>query len=334
MRNTIGSALLFTTAFNLAVAQSASTGSGQAYPAQLYPVRPVRLIIPLQPGSASNDILGRALAQRLSESLGQQIVADYRPGAAGTLGTAIAAKSPPDGYTLLLGYTSSIMIGPILLPNAGFNSLNDLAPIARFAVVPYVAVVHPSLPATHLKALVALAKARPGQINCASAGTGGLPHLAAELFKLAANVDIVHVPYRSAATAHTDLLGGHVQMEFTGISGVAPSIKAGRLRALAVTALRRSALLPEVVTAGEAGFPMLDVTSSLGVLAPANTPVSIVRRLHDEIAKIVNGADMRNFIVSQGAEPALMDATEFAAHIRVESAKWARVIKAANIKPE
>src|SRR5262245_20665670 len=265
--------------------------------AQTYPVKPVRLIFPLVPGSASNDVLGRALAQRLSESLGQQIVADYRPGAAGTIGSAIAAKSPADGYTLLIGYTSSIMIGPTLLPGAGFNPVTDLAPIVRYAVVPYISVVHPSLPATNLKALVALAKARPGQINFASAGTGGLPHLAGELFRLTANVDIVHVPYRGAATAHTDLLGGHVQMQFTGISGVAPSIKAGKLRALAVTTAKRSALLPEVATVAESGFPTLDVSSSLGVVAPANTPVPVVRRLHEEIAKIVSGADMTSFIV-------------------------------------
>ena len=154
------------------------------------------------------------------------------------------------------------------------------------------------------------------------------------MFKLIANVDIVHVPYRGAATAHTDLLGGHVQMQFTGISGVAPSVKAGKLRALAVTTTQRSELLPEVATAGESGFPTLDVSSSLGVLAPANTPLAIVRRLHDEIAKIVSGADMKNFILRQGAEPALMDPAEFGAHIKAESAKWARVIKAANIKPE
>ena len=163
---------------------------------------------------------------------------------------------------------------------------------------------------------------------------GGLPHLAAELFKLTAKVDIVHVPYKAAASAHTDLIGGHVQMQFTGISGVAPSVKAGKLRAIAVTTTKRSALLPEVATAAESGFPTLDVSSSLGVLAPANTPVAIVRRLHDEIAKTVNGADMKNFILSQGAEPALMDPAEFGAHIKAEIGKWARVIKAANIKPE
>ncbi len=317
-------ALLVCANFNLAAAQS-------------YPIKPVRLIFPLNPGSSSNDILGRALAQRLSDTLGQSFVADYRPGAAGALGAAIAAKSAPDGYTLLVGYTSSIMISPTLLAGgagAGFNPVTDLAPISRFAVVPYIAVVHPSVPATDLAALVTLAKRRPGQLNFASAGTGGLPHLAAELFKLNTGIDIVHVPYRSAATAHTDLLGGHVQMQFTGISGVAPSIKAGRLRALAVTTARRSALLPDVVTVGEAGFSALDVISSLGLLAPANTPSPVLRRLHDEIANIVNSADMKSFILRQGAEPALMDAAEFAAHIKVEISKWARVIKATGIKPE
>src|SRR5262245_10463581 len=307
--------LLLTAACNFAAAQS-------------YPVKPVRLIFPLQAGSVSNDILGRALAQRLSDSLGQPIVADYRPGAAGTIGGAAAAKAAPDGYKLLIGYTSPVMISPTLLPNPGFNPVTAPAPIARFAVVPYVAIVHPSLPATNLKELVALAKARPGLINCASAGTGGLPHLAAELFKLTAKVDIVHVPYKGAAGAHTDLLGGHVQMQFTGISGVVSSIRAGKLRALAVTAPKRSELLPEVPTAGDSGFPGLDATSSLGVVAPANTPPPIVRRLHEEIARIVNGADMKNFIASQGAEPALMDPAEFGAHIKAEVAKWGRVIKA------
>ncbi len=315
------SALLFTIAFNLAAAQA-------------YPVKPVRLIIPLNPGSSSNDILSRALAQRLSDALGQSFVTDYRPGAAGTVGAAIAAKAAPDGYTLLIGYTSSIMIGPVLLKSAGFNPVTDLAPIARFAVIPYVIVIHPSLPATNLQALVALAKARPGQITYASGGTGGLPHLAVELFKQAANIDMLHVPYKSSAIAHIDLLGGHVQMEFSGISGVAQSIKAGKLRALAIAAPKRSELLPDVVTTAEAGYPALEVTSSVGIVAPANTPAFIVRRLNDEIVKSVKGADMRNFIISQGAEPALMDPAEFAAHIKAETEKWARVIKAANIKPD
>ena len=314
--------LMMGAAFNMAAAQP-------------YPIKPIRLIFPLNPGSSSNDILGRALAQRLTDTLGQSFVADYRPGAAGALGAAVAAKSAPDGYTLLVGYTSSIMISPTLLGGgAGFNPVTDLAPIARIAVVPYIAVVHPSVPATDLAALVALAKQRPGQLNFASAGTGGLPHLAAELFKLNTGVNIVHVPYRSAATAHTDLLGGHVQMEFTGISGVAPSVKVGRLRALAVTTPRRSALLPDVVTTAEAGFPALEVSSSLGLLAPANTPSPIVRRLHDEIATIVNSADMKNFILRQGAEPALMDPAGFGAHIKDEISKWARVIKATGVKPE
>ena len=181
----ICSALLFTAAFNLALAQS-------------YPVKPLRLVFPLVPGSVSNDILGRALAQRLSESLGQQVVADYRPGAAGTIGGAFAAKSAPDGYTLLIGYTSSIMISPTLLQGAGFNPVIDLAPIARFAVVPYLAIVHPSLPATNLKALVALAKARPGQINCASAGAGGLPLVVHEPLRPRQSVVVANWPARAS----------------------------------------------------------------------------------------------------------------------------------------
>jgi tripartite-type tricarboxylate transporter receptor subunit TctC len=286
------------------------------------------------PGSASNDILGRALAQRLSESLGQPIVADYRPGAAGNIGSALAAKAAPDGYTLLIGYTSSIMISPTLHPSPDYHPLTDLAPIARFAIIPYVLVVHPSVPATNLNELIALAKARPGQLNFASSGSGGLPHLAGELFKMNAHVDLVHVPYKGAALAANDLLGGHVQLSFSGITGLAPSIKAGKVRAIAVTTLQRSALLPQVATAHESGLPGFDVSSGLGILAPARTPALIVRRLYDEIAKVVNGADMKSFIPSQGAEPALMDPLQFGGYIKTELAKWARVIAAANVKPE
>ena len=302
--------------------------------AQAYPAKPIRLIMPLVAGSASNDILGRALAQRVSESLGQPVVVDYRPGAAGNIGSSLAAKAPPDGYTLLIGYTSSIMISPILHPSADYHPLTDLAPIARFATVPYVVVAHPSVPATNLKELIALARARPGELHVASAGSGSLPHLAAELFKMITKVDIVHVPYKGAAPAANDLIGGHVQLSFSGITGIAPSIKAGKLRALAVTMPKRSALLPDVPTSAESGLPGFEVTSSLGILAPAKTPATIVRRLYDEIAKIVNGADMKRFIHIQGAEPALMDAAQFAEHIKTEAAKWASVIKTANVKAD
>jgi len=301
---------------------------------QAYPDKSIRLIFPLVAGSSSNDILGRALARRLSDALGKPIVADYRPGTAGNTGSIIAARAVPDGYTLLVGYTSAIMISPILNPSPDYHPVKDLAPIAHFAAVPYALVVHPSVPATTLKELIALAQARPGQLNFASAGTGGLPHLAGEYFKLLTRVDIVHIPYKGGAPAHTDLLGGHVQLSFSGITGLASAIKAGKLRAIAALSMKRSAFLPELVTAHEAGLTGMDVVSGLGLLAPAGTPSAIMERLHAEIAKIVNGAEMQDFILKQGAEPALMDPAQFGAHIKAELAKWGKVVKAANLKPE
>jgi len=302
--------------------------------AQSYPSKPIRLIMPLAPGSSSNDILGRALALRLSELLGQSFVMDYRPGAAGNLGSAIAAKAAPDGYTLLIGYTSATMISPIVYPNSGYDPVTDLAAIARVAIVPYVIVAHPSLQAGTVKELIELAKARPGQINYASAGSGGLPNLAAELFKMTAHADIVHVPYKGGALAANDLLGGHVQLYFTGITGMAPFIKAGRLRGIAVTTLQRSALLPWLPTVDESGLPGYDVSSALGLLAPGRTPRPIIQLLYDATAKVVGGEDMKSYIVSQGAEPALMDPARFGAFIKAELAKWTRVVRAANVKAD
>lgn len=313
------------------VASGLATGSGIAL-AQAYPTKPIRLIFPLVPGSSSNDILGPALTRRLSESIGQPIVADYRPGAAGNTGSAIAAKATPDGYTLLIGYTSSIMISPIVNPSPEYHPVTHLAPIAHFASVPYVVIVHPSVPATSLKELIAHAQARPGQLNFASAGTGGLPHLAGEYFRMLTGVDIVHVPYKGGAPAHSDLIGGHVQLSFSGITGTVTAIKAGKLRALAMATSMRSPLLPDVPTAQEAGLPGFDVVSGLGLLAPARTPPAILARLHGEIAKIVSGADMQDFIRKQGAVPTLMDPARFGAHIEAELEKWARVAKAAKLK--
>lgn len=302
--------------------------------AQSYPLKPIRLIMPLAPGSSSNDILGRALAQRLSEALGQSIVMDYRPGAAGNIGSVIAAKAAPDGYTLLLGYTSATMISPTVYQSPGYDPVTDLAPIVRVAIVPYAIVAHPSVPAVGVKDLIALAKARPGQLNYASSGSGGLPNLAAELFKMMAQVDITHVSYKGGALAANDLIGGHVQLYFTGITGMAPLIKTGRLRAIAVTTLARSPLMPALPTVHESGVPGYDVSSAFGLLAPGKTSRTIVQRLYDETAKVVGGPEMKSFIVSQGAEPALMDPSQFGGFIKSELAKWARVIKAANVKAE
>jgi tripartite-type tricarboxylate transporter receptor subunit TctC len=306
----------------------------QGAAAQSYPAKPIRLIFPLSPGASSNDILGRALALRLSDSLGQSVVADYRPGAAGLIGSAFAAKAPPDGYTLLIGYTSSIMIGPSVYSNPGFDPITDLAPVVRIATVPYVIAAHASLPAKSVKELVALAKARPGEIIYATSGSGSLSNLAAELFKTAAHVNMRGVHYKAAAPAANDLLGGHVQLHFTGLTSATSHLRSGRLRIIAVTTQQRSALLPAVPTVHESGLSGYNVGSTLGILAPVRTPQAIVQRLYEETAKIVNGADMKNFMLTNGAEPALLDPGQFGDHIRSEIVKWARVVKAARVKAD
>lgn len=302
--------------------------------AQSYPTRPIRLIFPFAAGASSNDILGRALAQHLSDALGQQIVVDNRPGASGNIGSEMVAKSAPDGYSLVLGFPSSLAISPSVYAKLGYDPVKDLAPIARFAMIPYMLVVNPSVPAANIKELIALAKARPGQLNYASAGSGGLPHLAGELLKITAQIDMVHVPYKGAALAAVDLVGGHVQLYFTGITSVLSLTKTGKLRVIAVTSLNRSPLLPDVPTANESGLVGFDVGSWVGVLAPAKTSKPVIQRLYYEIAKIVNTPDMKNFILGQGAEPALMDPAQFGAYLKAEIAKWATVVKAANVKPD
>lgn len=304
----------------------------QVASAQSYPARPIRIIFPFAAGASSNDILGRALALRLSDALKQQLVVDNRPGATGTIGSEMAARSAPDGYSLLLGYTGSLAISPSVYPKLGYDPVKDLAPVARFAVIPYVLVVNPSVPAASIKDLIALAKARPGQLNFASSGNGSLPHLSGELLKITAQIDMVHVPYKGGALAATDVVGGQVQVYFSGITSMAPLIKAGKLRAIATTTLNRSSLLADVPTANESGLPGFDVSSWVGVLAPAKTPEPVIGRLHNEIAKIVNAPDMKNFILSQGAEPVLMGPAQFGASLKAEIVKWAKVVKAANVK--
>ncbi len=302
--------------------------------AQAYPSKPIRLVLPVSAGSSSNDILGRALAQRLSEALGQQVVADNRPGASGNIGSQMVAKSAPDGYTLLLGYSSAQSVSPNVYKSMGYDPIKDLSPVAQFCVVPYVLVVNPAVAANNLKELIALAKSRPGQLNFASGGTGSTPHLAGELLKLVADIDIVHVPYKGGALAATDILGGHVQMYFSGITSMAPFIRTGKLRAIAVTTPVRSSLMPEIPTAHEAGLAGFEVSSWVGILTPARTPEPVVGRLYNEIAKIINSPDMKNFLLGQGAEPALMGPAKFGESMKAELAKWAKVVKAANIKPE
>ena len=300
--------------------------------AQNYPNRPIRLIVPYPPGSSTNDILGRALALRLSAALGQQVVVDTRSGASGNMGSELVAKSIPDGYTLLIGVAGPLAVGPSVYSKLGYNPITDLAPIAMYASVPYVFVVNPSLPVANVQELIALAKAKPGQLNFASSGNGGSPHLCGELFKVMAGIDIVHVPYQGAAIAMTDVLGGRVPIICTGATALSVHIKSGRVRPIGGAGLKRSPLMPDLPTISEQGLTGFEVNSWTGLLAPAKTPEPIIRRLYEAVAKIVNSDDMRNFLASVGAEPALMEPREFAAYLKADTAKWAKVVKAANLK--
>ena len=316
----------------LAAALALALFAGAA--AAAYPERPIRLVVPYPPGASTNDILGRALAVRLSARLGQQVVVDNRPGASGTLGSELVAKAQPDGYTLLVAVASPLSLGPSVYPKLGFDSVRDFAHVARVAAIPYAMVVNLGFPAKNVKELIALAKAKPGHINFASSGTGGTPHLCSELFKLQAGIDMTHVPYKGAGIATIDVVGGQVQMFCTGLTALTGLIKSGKVRALGIASLQRSPQMPELPTIAEQGLAGFEVNSWSGVVAPAKTPAAIVKRLLAEITAVVNSEDFRNFLASQGAEPALMGPEEFRVYIQADIAKWAKVIKAANIKVE
>ena len=299
-----------------------------------YPSRPIRLVVPYPPGASTNDILGRALAVRLAARLGQQVVVDNRSGASGTLGSEMVAKATPDGYTLLIAVASPLAVGPSVYPRLGYDPVNDFAHIARFASIPYVMAVNLKVPAKDIREFIAVAKSQPGRITFASSGTGGSPHLCSELFKVAAGVDMLHVPYKGAGIATIDVLSGQVQMFCTGLTALSAHIKAGRLRALGLASLKRSALMPELPTIAEQGLPGFEVNSWTGLVAPPKTPPAIVKRLYGEVVKIVESQDMKDFLASTGAEPALMGPEEFRAYIKADIARYAPVVKAAGIKPD
>ena len=299
-----------------------------------YPSRPIRLIVPFSPGSSTNDILGRGIALRLTPLLGQQVVVDNRPGAGGTSGSEIVAKAPPDGYTLLVAIAGPLTVAPSVYKKIGYDATRDFAAVARVAIVPYIMVVNNSVPATSVKELIALAKAKPGAINFASSGVGGSPHLCGELFKTMADVDMVHIPYRGAGVATTDVLSGQIQMFYTGITALVSHVKSGRMRPIGMATLQRSALMPELPTVSEQGLKGFEVTSWTGIVAPAKTPRAIVQKLYDHIAKITQSDDMKHFVQAQGAELALLGPDAFAADIKNDITKWARVVKAAKITSE
>ncbi len=300
--------------------------------AQNYPVKPVRIVAPFPPGGGL-DLVSRALSQRLSAALGQTVIVDNRSGADGMIGTEQVAKAAPDGYTLLISSTGPMVINPALSLKMPYDTVKDFAPVTLVVVQPLCLVVHPSLPVKSVKELVALAKAKPGQLNYGSGGIGNGAHLAGELFKLATATDIVHVPYKGAAPAVVDLLAGQVHMMLNSIPVLLPQIRAGKLRALAVGADHRMTILPEIPTMQEAGVASFDANSWYGFFAPAGTPRDIVGKLNIEAAKILRGAEMRDFMAQQGAEAIGNTPEEFSAHIKAELAKWSLAVRTARVQP-
>ena len=300
---------------------------------QQYPVRPVRMLIGFPPGGGT-DIVGRIVAQKLSENLGQPVVPENRGGATGMVAAELAARAAPDGYTIMMAHISAMSILPWLYPKMAYDTAKDFAPITLAAIGPNLLVVHPSLPVKNTKELIALAKARPGQLHYASPGSGSVQHLSGELFKLQAKVDMLHVPYKGSGQSIVDLIAGHVQLNFDAVPVVIGHARQGRLRALAVTSEKRSALLPDIPTVSEAGVPGFDMGTWWGLVAPAAVNKDVVAKLYAESIKVLKLPDVRDRLANVGAEPGGNTPEQFGAFIRSESVKYARIVKDANIKIE
>jgi len=298
-----------------------------------YPAKPIRLIVPFAAGGG-NDNVARLVGKHLSDSLGQPLVIDNRPGAGGVLGAELAAKSAPDGYTLFLGGVGSHAINPNLNDSLPYDPIRDFAPVALLATAPLVLVVHPSVPADSFKAFVALARARPGQLNYASNGNGSSSHLAAVMFDSMTGVDMVHVPYKGLSPALADLLSGRVQLMFSSVVAILAHIKAEKLRGLAVTGARRLPSMPDLPTIAESGLPGYEASSWYGVLAPAGTPREIVARLNAELVKALAQPEVRTSLLAEGAEPIGGSPEQFAAHIRSEMERLGKLIREAKIRLE
>ena len=306
------------------------TGSAVA---QTYPSKPVRILIAQAPGSAT-DVISRVVANRLSEALGQPMVIEAKPGAGGALGTEAAARSAPDGYTLFMGNNSTHGSNPALYAKLPYDAVKDFAPITLVAQVPYVLVVDPSLPATSVAELVALAKSKPGKMNYASAGNGSTHHFCGELLKSTAGLDIQHVPYKGSPPGIAGLLGGEVSMMFANLTDIGAQLRAGKLRALAVTTAKRAPSLPDVPTLAEAGVPGFEIQSWFALMAPAGTPAPIIARLNAETVKVLARPDVQQTLGAQGLELAPGTPEQLAAHIRSEIEKFTRIARAANIRAE
>src|SRR3954452_4500501 len=336
-KNSPGSALIMSTWIKsfcvVAVLLGVSVAADQAQ-AQNYPTRAITLVIPFAPGG-STSIVGRAIADKMSEVLGEKVVVDNRPGAGGTVGTKAVAKSDPDGYTLLLGYTGTLAIGPTLYPNPGYDPRKNFAPIGMIGNAPNSLVVHPSFPAKSVQELIAYDKANPGKESYGSAGVGTMSHVAAEYFATSAGIKLTHVPYRGTGPALADLIGGHIPMALAPIPAAHGPVSQGQLRMLAVTSAKRSALEPDQPTVAEAaGLPDFEASLYYGIVAPAGTPRPIVERLNQALREALTSDEVKRRLVTDGAEITAGSPEDYAAHIDRDEKRWSVVVKASGAKAE
>ena len=301
--------------------------------AQGYPVKPIRFVGPYAPGG-NPDILSRLLGQKLNEAWRQQVIIDNRPGAAGTVGAELVARAPADGYTIIMGTFGNIIVANSLYKSLKYDPLKDFAPVALVSLPPGILVEHPAVPAQNVRELIAYAKLNPGRLNYGSPGTGAWNHLFFELFNASAGVAIVHVPYKGIAPAVIDLLGGQVQLAISAFPTALPHVKSGKLRALAVTSIKRSGLMAEVPTIAESGLPGYEAAGWFGVLAPAGTPPSVVTKLNTEINRILELPEVKASLASDGAEPAGGSPAQMADSARAASIKWGKIIRELNIRTE
>ena len=298
-----------------------------------YPVKPIRIIVPSAPGSGP-DIMARAIGQKLNESLGQPIVVDDKPGAGGIIGSEAAAKSAPDGYTLIMANAGSHAVNASLYAKLPYDPVKDFAPITLVAVAPNILIVHPTLPARTAKDLIALARTRPGELTFGSGGNGSTAHLSGELFRTMAGINVVHIPFKGSPAAVIGVIAGQIVMAFPNIPPALPHVRSGKLKALAVTTAKRSAALPDLPTIAESGLPGYEATAWFGVLAPAGTSSAIIAKLNSAIVKSVHVREMRERLSAEGAEAVGNTPEQFAQIIKTDIAKWAKVVKASGAKPE
>jgi tripartite-type tricarboxylate transporter receptor subunit TctC len=301
-----------------------------AYP-QSYPSKPIRIVVGF-PAGGPTDIVTRTMVPKMSEALGQTVIVDNRGGAGGVIATEQVSKAPPDGYTLLMGTIGGIAVAMSLVPNRGYDTLRDFAPVTQAVAVTNILVVHPTVPAKTVKELLTIARSQPGRLNYASSGNGTVTHLAGELFKLMGKADITHVPFKGGAPALIALVSGEVDLSYENSLVVTPQVKAGKVRAIAVTGTKRSQLLPELPTISEAGLPGYNASGWYGLFVPAATPKAVIARLNQEAVKTLRMPDVVRTLSSQGAEPVASSPQEFGAFVKSEIEKWAKVVKAAGMK--